>query len=712
MPMQDFLAGMALFALMLALVGLATALVVRRRLDHLDRLELAMASVVVGTAILTAVHLVPLMLAILTRGTVIAAALLAAGLAALVRPAAPRATDPGDPSPAADRPAPPGSRQASWALAALAGAFAAVTALADLGRWAGDELVGVDPLTFHLPNVGRWIQDHSMWQIDQFVPLLAHGNYPNNGDVVLLSTVIPWHNDFLVRLPITFFLVTTAVAVFAVARELRAPLAASALAAAALVSLPVVGIATIPRALPDALMWTTFACGVLFLLRHARSRRRSDLVLAGIALGIAAGTKWYGVSSVAAVGVVWAGARLLADRTRRRSARGDGASPPVGPAVADIAIVGGLSLLGTLPWLLRNLLLSDNPVFPLKVSPFGITIFDAPPDVIRDQAGFTIADYAGDASVLGQLAGEIVEGLGIVPILCGLALALGPRAGAAPRARRFRPARARARRDRRRARPAVHRHPRDGARPARRPLARARQHALRRAGTAHRAADRRLGGGPPAARRRAAVRGRARRRGTDRRLPRLRGRRPARHRACRRRPRRARGRRLAALAPAGAPRRARRWPPSRPRWPGSPPHTGSKERSTTAATGASTAPWTRCCASAPGDQRIGLAADWSVGGLSPVWPAFGTRIGNDVEYVGEFVDGFLTPYRSQARFQEALRHGAFDLLVVGRGFYPPQDTPEQRWAMNAGWRTIGLSPRLRVLAAPAPPRPQPQGGHP
>ena len=115
---------------------------------------------------------------------------------------------------------------------------------------------------------------------------------------------------------------------------------------------------------------------------------------------------------------------------------------------------------------------------------------------------------------------------------------------------------------------------------------------------------------------------------------------------------------------------------------------------------------------APGDQHIGLAADWSVGGLSPVWPAFGTRIGNDVEYVGEFVDGFLTPYRSQARFQEALRHGAFDLLVVGRGFYPPQDTPEQRWAMNAGWRTIGLSPRLRVLAAPAPPRPQPQGGHP
>ena len=42
---------------------------------HLDRLELGLAGVVVGTSILIRVHLVPLMLAILTRGTVIAASL-------------------------------------------------------------------------------------------------------------------------------------------------------------------------------------------------------------------------------------------------------------------------------------------------------------------------------------------------------------------------------------------------------------------------------------------------------------------------------------------------------------------------------------------------------------------------------------------------------------------------------------------------------------
>ena len=55
MPLEDFLIGAALFGATLAAVAVATAIVVRRRLRHLD----------------------PLMLGVLARGTVLAAAALA-----------------------------------------------------------------------------------------------------------------------------------------------------------------------------------------------------------------------------------------------------------------------------------------------------------------------------------------------------------------------------------------------------------------------------------------------------------------------------------------------------------------------------------------------------------------------------------------------------------------------------------------------------------
>jgi hypothetical protein len=680
MPLEDFLAGSALFAAMLAAVVAATALVVRRRLPHLDALTRALAGLVVGTAVLVAVHLVPLMLGILTRGTVLVAAALALALATRVRPVIDRTHEPA-------LPAPPPSGPAAWALAGVAAAFAAIAALADLGRWAGDELVGVDPLTFHLPNVARWIQTGTVWQIDQFVPLLAHGDYPHNGDVVLLSTVLPWHNDFLVRLPITFFLLTTAVAVYAVARELRAPRAASVLAAAAAVSLPVVGIATIPRALPDSLMWTTFACGVLFLLRHARTARRSDLVLAGIALGIACGTKWYGVSSVAVVLVIWAGARLVAARGQPSRLLGDG------------LLVGGLTLGGIVVWLARNWALSGNPVFPLKVAPLGVTIFDAPRDVIVERVGFTIADYAGDGHVLGQLAGEMVEGLGVIPIVCALALVaavvLARRGGRAPDARllalaagavvlalvyTITPATALgvkgdpslAHANTRYAVPALllatpvaawaaGRLPRLAALALQGALAAAALAGAYKGYEVHGIRDVVL-----------ATLGLAALAATAAVLWRLRERRALLVAAGV----------AAVLAGLAAGHRVEQRI-NDGRYVGGDPAIDAMLRV------------------APTGKRIGLAADWTVAGLTPIWPAFGTRMGNEVEYVGEFVRGFLTPYRTESRFQAALRRGRYDLLVVGRGFFPPQPTPEQRWALHAGWRTIALSRRLRVLVPPA-----------
>jgi hypothetical protein len=674
MPLQDFLTGALLFALMLLATGAATGLIVRARLAHLDRLERALAALVTGTAILTLIHLVPLALGVLDRASVLIAAAVAVALATRVRPAGPR------PQAAEDRgPRPPSGGPFEWVVAGAAAAVVAVAALADLGRWAGDELVGVDPLTFHLPNIGRWIQSGSLWQIDQFVPQLAHGNYPNNGDVVMLSTVLPWHNDFLVRAPIVFFLIVTAAAVAALARELRAPIPAAVLAGAAVVSIPIVGIATIPRALPDSLLWATFACGALFLLRHARTGRRSDLMLAATALAIAFGTKWYGISSVGVLVAAWTAARLL-----RRDPH----------ALRHGLLVGGLALLGDAAWLARNLVESANPVFPVKIAPFGVTIFDAPRDEIVEAVGFSILDYVGDPPVLGQLAGEVYDGLGLLAIACAVALvaaAILSRRAPDPRVALL-----------------------AGAAIALTPVY------MWLPGTA-------LGNpGDPSL---ASVNTRyavpilmllaAVAAWTIGRLPRL----------------LSRALQLALLAAvvtgaykgyevmgardvvlatlALALLGAAGWLLWRTR----------ANRPVLVAAAALAALVTLAAAhrveerindgrylgadpaidallkAAPSDERIGLASDWSLEGLTPIWPSFGTRIENHVEYVGYF-DGFLRRYPTKTRFQDALRRGRYDLLVVGRGFEPPQPTREQQWAIDAGWRTIALSTRLRVLAHP------------
>jgi hypothetical protein len=673
MPLADFFTGTILFALMLLAVLAVTALIVRRRFAHLDRLERALASVVVGTTVLVGAHLVPLLLGILSRGTVLAACALAVALATRVPTAAA--------GPSEDRPPPaPPSTPLDWALAAIAAAIALVGAVADLVHYAGDEIFGVDPLTFHLPNIGRWIQSGSLWQIDQFVPLLAHGNYPNNGDVVLLSTVLPWHNDFLVRAPICFYLAVTAIAVGAVARELRAPLAAALLAAAAAVSIPIVGLATIPRALPDTLLWSMYACGALFLLRHARTARRSDLVLAAVALAVAFGTKWYGISSVGVLVAIWAAARLL-----RRAPH----------ALRDGVLVGAIVFLGDAAWMARNLVESANPVFPVKIAPFGVTIFDAPRDVVVEKVGFSILDYVGDPHVMRQLAGEVFDGLGVLAIVAVVGLVAATIANRRPIDRgvawlsvaaialvpvyAWLPGTALGNRgdpslasvNTRYAVPililllavlawAIGRLPRllavafevallvgvaTGARLGYEvhgardvvltavalallaacgwALWRLRSHATLLAGAALVAAIGLLAAGHRVEQRI----NDARYLGVD----------PA----------------IDVLLKAE-----------------------------------------------PSGRRIGLAADWSVGGLSPIWPSFGTRIANHVEYIGYF-DGFLRRYPTERRFRDALRRGRYDAIVVGRGFYPPQDTPEQRWALDAGWRTIALSRRLRVLVPPA-----------
>src|SRR3954451_7833315 len=302
----ELLGGAAMFTAVGAAAATASWRFLRRWAPGLDPFERTVGVALVGVVLILAIHLVPLALGVLDRVSVLVTAFVVAAAGLAVRPARVQLRDPPRPPAAADG-APARVLAGFTAFAVL------VAALADFRTWLPQVVQGLDSLTFHLPNAARWIQSGSLWQVDEFLPLQSHGSYPNNGEVLFTWAMLPFHDDVLVRPMILAILVMWAFTTVVAARELGAPPGAGLLAACALVSIPIVADATVPRAMADVVAYFGLTAGLLFLLRFARADRRSDLVLAGLGISLAACTKWYAVPGALTLIGILAGCRRLAE---------------------------------------------------------------------------------------------------------------------------------------------------------------------------------------------------------------------------------------------------------------------------------------------------------------------------------------------------------------------------------------------------------------
>lgn len=687
MPLSDYLIGAAELAAVLAAV-MAGAILLVRRAGPLTRPEHALATALVATAALVAVHVVPAALGVLSPITTLLAA--AAWLAIAWRLRVPASEAP--PGPRGAPRSPLASRVLAYGTTFGLGAVALAIVTRDRLQASG----GLDMVNFHLPGVARWIQRSSIWDIHQFGPDLAHGNYPHNGDFVFLAATLPWENDFLVRLTMVPFWALTALAVYVVARELNAPATTAALAGAAVVSVPEVLEASLHEGLPDAVLYFTFTTGIAFLLRHHRTQARSDLLLGGLGLAIAFGTKWYGVAACAIILAVWTAASLLG-RTRPRV------------VLARLAALTALVTAGGAAWLLRNWIESGNPFFPVKVEAAGVTIFDAPFDPTREYTGFAVVEYLGDGEIwrehllpiyrdflalpalalgvlalvalatsLGRRAGDRrVTALGVAAVLLAtLYVVLPYSAQGGPGLPFF------AGFNTRYLVPALlccaplaawlpSRFPRarlpielllaaavvDGIGqrlevPVARSLAVAFVLALAAvvATVAWRSRDALGGRGARAAAALAAV--------------------------------------VALIAVVAEGHHTQR---------------GFNDRRYAGFD--ATFDWVRD--NAPRDHRIALANEWSRGVGAP-FPMFGPRLKNEVEYIGYWDRGMLRRYLKEEPFMRAFREGDYDLLIVGRssraapGAPPAYLVPEERWAKRAGLEQVARSDTFTLFRRPAP----------
>jgi hypothetical protein len=407
MSTGDYLAGTAFFLPTIAATLGAAFIVVRKRYGYVSGLSRLLAFCVVATAALVFAHVLPAALGVLTRGTPLVASLILLAAAWFI----PAGREAAAPDPITR---PPASGVASIAIAASALAAVVVYELARLRLLVGHPLTHSDMLGFHLPGVARWIQTGTVWQVDQFVPGFATAQYPGNGDFIILSTILPWHDLAFARFPAVLFFALTGVAVYALALELGATRAAATTFAAAALVVPALSTLAL-EGMPDVITLSMLAIGSLFLIRHNRTSRTGELVLAGLALGLALGTKWYGLTAGAVLAVVWVAAQLIARARLARVARDGG-------VLLSVAALGGGF------WLVRNLVESGNPLYPKTVSIFGVQLFAGSHNDIIDRFGYTIANYLGKPSVLRKyiFPGFKMEmGIAALVLIAGLAVGIG-----------------------------------------------------------------------------------------------------------------------------------------------------------------------------------------------------------------------------------------------------------------------------------------------
>jgi hypothetical protein len=676
--------GVALFALTVGCACAAASLIVGRRLQGLTgAARLAALGLLSMIGVLVA-EIVPLALTVLTRATpAITSALVLVAVRLVVGPA----------RRVVERPVGGGwleqvrtvegtAARVSLALAGV-GLLAAATAwIAYLELAAGVHVQSVDAMGFHLPGVIRFIQTGSLWTTAQYIPGQAQAYYPQNGDMLLLAMALPWHSLALVRYVDPVLLAVGGIALYAACRELGAPGSSAALATLALLAIRPILAPALTESLTDPAFVAGFACAILFLLRHGRTRARSDLVLAGLGLGVALGSKWYGLTALPSIIVAWLLVSLL-DPGARRS------------LLKLLGILVGCALLTGGVWLVRNLVLTGNPIFETKVSLFGVTIFGAPPDPIKQQIGFSLAHYATKISILHRYVWPVFrDDFGIPGLLIVLACVAAPV---------WRPTRSS-----RVVMLAV------AALLAAVGYAATPYGAMGHEGAPVLVSSNTRYGTPPL------LLG----------LPLLalvvgRFARPLRlllelvllvvllddlHRYIPAGPSHvvATAAALLVVAALVAATQGRWFPPGL-----------ATTRRLVVGVGVaavaiafgyhyervlSDAPYNPAepavdwvLAAAPPGTRIGITGIWTARGLVPVAPLFGTRLTNHVGFVGPFRDHRLEEYTSPSRFVAALNRERYPLLLVGTGIPPVAEPAQARWAQQAGYRTIVRSPRLILL---------------
>ncbi|MFN2568124.1 MAG: ABC transporter substrate-binding protein [Candidatus Dormibacteria bacterium] len=349
---------------------------------------LDVVQVVAVLQILGAVHLLwPI-------AVLVAHVLIAAGVAA--RLPAPEGS-------AADRRLPSDGWLAAIAAAIPFGALAVVEALSGPSGEAETRRV-------HTASTAHWLATHETWSLPFSAPGDAtSATLPGNTDLAALWPMLATHTDELAYgLGLVFALITVLSAALII-RELGGSGWKGAMAALLVVTAPISYLTQASSILPDlgVLAGLVFAVAMILRGRHLPGSR-TWAVLAGLGLGLAAGSAFPAALPAAVVGL-WAVAAT--PRHRLRTA---------GLLAAGVAALAGF-------WFLRNWVNAGNPIYPVPLAVAGHRVFGGGPDLMAFRSTPMLSHLVGrDVTALARWAVSIwrLYGLGVI-VLAGIVFPIG-----------------------------------------------------------------------------------------------------------------------------------------------------------------------------------------------------------------------------------------------------------------------------------------------
>ena len=238
----------------------------------------------------------------------------------------------------------------------------------------------IDALTLHGPMIAEWIGAGR-------IALSSYWNYPQCWEYQFVPAFLLLRSDVLVAIPSLLAAVAIALAVRELATRLALGGRIGHLLALLVATMPVVWRETLKN---DAIFAFALLLGILAVDRAAR-RLPGSFWLFQLAAFLIFGTKPSGFLYVGLLAVAYLAAyRIAAERQKAQRRSGE---LLVGLAFFLLFQASALAVQ------LKNFFVNGNPVHPLRLELFGLTIFDGTGDL----AGTSILDNLGQAEVWRQL---------------------------------------------------------------------------------------------------------------------------------------------------------------------------------------------------------------------------------------------------------------------------------------------------------------------